>query len=456
MRCSWPLRFLFIIPLLACFGAVFLWHTPAQSQESQRLSFIRDAEIERTLRDYARPILQAADIPERSVQFVIVRDDAVNAFVAGGMNVFFYTGLLLGTDGPGEVIGVLAHEIGHIAGGHLIRGQEALRQASAEAILATILGVAAGLASGDTRAGSAVLSGGQEIARRNFLAFSRVQESSADAAALSFLDQQKLSAAGLLEFMDKLSAQELLPPERQVEFVRTHPLTRDRIDALQAHVAQSPYSKNPWSPQQIEQHRRMIAKLQGYLDPLRALQTYSADDSSIAAQYARAIAFYRRDDTSKALEIVAKLQAAEPNNPFFYELQAQIYFENGRVAEALPLYRKAVGLYGDSSLLRASFGHALIESRNDKNLPEAEQQLLESLRLEAHQPFVWRLLATLWGRQGLDGQSAYALAEEAMARGDNAGAATLAERAEKLLPKDSPFLLKVADIKASSKKPDEN
>ena len=203
-------------------------------------SFIRDAEIENYLHSLATPIYRAADIDPNSVTIVIVESNTVNAFVAEGMNEFFYTGLLQLTDTPEQLAGVIAHETGHIAGGHLIRGKEAMKNASAEAILSTLLAVAAGVASGNGGLAAGGLAGGNQLAERSFLGFSRSQEASADAAGLSFLDRARISARGMLEFFDKLKGQELLPADRQEEYVRTHPLTQDRIDAVQQHLDSSP------------------------------------------------------------------------------------------------------------------------------------------------------------------------------------------------------------------------
>lgn len=426
------------------------------AQPARQLSFIRDTEIENYLKDLAAPIMQAANIPADSVTLVIVNDNNLNAFVAGGMNIFFYTGLLQQSADAGQLIGVLAHETGHIAGGHLVRGRAAMEKASAQALLATVLGVVAGVAGGDPRAGTALIGGGQGLAMRNFLAFSREQESAADAAALQFLDSAKLSASGLLAFMEKLQDQELLPTDRQVEFVRTHPLTQDRITALRNHVAQSPYSGAPIPSRWAEQHRRMQAKLMGFTEPLRALSFYKANDTSFAARYARAIAQFKRNQLAPALAGVADLLVEEPNNSYLHELQGQMLFENGRVAEAIPAYRRALELRPDAPLVRTAYAHALLESKDATNVAPAILQLQESLRLEERAPFSWRLLATAYGRMGDEGASAYALAEEAMARGDAKAALTFIARAERLLPQASPHRLKLADLKSAAEKAAEN
>ncbi|MGE3771027.1 MAG: M48 family metalloprotease [Bdellovibrionales bacterium] len=423
---------------------------PAYAQ--QKLSFIRDAEIEDYLRTISHPIFEAAGIPPSSISFAMVQDPGLNAFVAGGMNIYVYTGLLEQAEDPLQLLGVLAHETGHISGGHLVRGRMAMEQASAQAVLAMILGVAAGIAGGNAEAGTAIIGGGQDLALRGFLAHSRVQESSADAAGMSFLDSARLPSSGLLQFMEKLKDQELLPTDRQVEYVRTHPLTQDRIDALQNHVAGSPYSKNAVPPGWTESHKRMQAKLLGFMDPMRALQKYDADDKTFAGRYARAVALFKRNQLGAALPVVDGLLVEEPQNAYLHELRGQMLFESSRVKEAVPSYARAVGLAPGSSLIRTSYAHALLESGDPGAIATAVEQLQESLRIEEKSPFTWRLLATAWGRQGHEGLSAYALAEEAVSGGNLKAAEAQVARAEKLLSANDPYRLRLLDLKASLKR----
>lgn len=427
---------------------------PARAQD--KISFIRDTEIETYLRDLARPIMQAAGLPLDSISISLVSDNNLNAFVAGGMNIYFYTGLLQQSADPGQLIGVLAHETGHISGGHLVRGRAAMEKASSQAMLATLLGVVAGVAGGDARAGQAIIGGGQGLALRNFLAFNREQESAADAAGMKFLDGAKLSSEGMLQFMETLQNQELLPVDRQVEFVRTHPLTQDRVNNIRNHVETSPYKDAPIPAAWVEQHRRMQAKLLGFTDPLRALTTYKATDTDFAPRYGRAIAQFKRNQLVPALAAVDALLKEEPENPYLHELKGQMLFENGRVAEAVPYYKRAVDLMPKAPLLRNGYAHALLESKDNSELQNVITQLNESLRYEERAPFTWRLLATAYGRQGNEGVSAYALAEEAMARGDSKTAGPLVQRAERLLPQGSPFRLKLLDLKAAVEDAEKN
>ncbi|MBI3419358.1 MAG: M48 family metallopeptidase [Proteobacteria bacterium] len=439
-------RFLFLFLLLLFMAP----HDAARAQESggsgSGLTVIRDVEIEKYLHDFGNPVFISAGLNPNSVKVVIVRDPVLNAYVAGGQNIFLHTALIQATDNARQLIGVIAHETGHIAGGHLARGSSAMKNASLQAILSMVLGVGAALASGDPNAGAAVITGGQQIAMRSMLGFTRVIEGSADAAGMRFMDANKISSRGLLEFLEKLGAQEVTPVDRQVEYARTHPLTQDRIDAVRAHVEQSPYGDAPVSAQLEEAHARLKAKLMGYLQPDAALLRYAEKDPRINARYARAIAHYQKGDMDQAVAQMNGLLKEEPSNPYFHELKGQILFESGHIREAADSYRKATSLMPEAGLLQAAYGHALVETHDPALLDEAVNHLNLSLRDEPHEPSTWRFLATAWGEKKSEGMVAYCLGEEALARADNGAARKWAERALKLLPKGSPYALRAQDI----------
>ncbi len=458
--------------LTAFFLALVLFFAPfglrAQGADGgDRLSFVRDAEIENYLRSLSDPIYRAADIDPSSVTIAIVQSNVVNAFVAEGMNEFFFTGLLQLTDSPEQLAGVIAHETGHIAGGHLIRGKQEMRNASAEAILGMLLAVAAGAVSGSADLMAGGIAGGLHVAERSYLRFSRAQESSADAAALRFLDRAGISSRGMDEFFHKLEGQELLPAERQDEYVRTHPLTQDRIDAVKNHCESSPFKDAKLDPKFYTMHERMKAKLIGFLQPETALLRYADGDPRIAARYARAIALYRTAQPDRALSLIDGLIKQEPDNPFFYELKAQVQFENSRIEGAVSNYKKSVDLLPSSPLLRQAYGHALLEAKDrakeNARLDLAIRELQESNRLESRVPLTWRFLAGAWGRKAeltkeasYKAMATYALAEEAAAQGNDKTASRLAARAMKNLPKGSAYWLRAQDIKLSAEQDDED
>ena len=436
------------IPLFAACVLAAVLALPVPAEAANRFSFIRDAEIEQTIRSWAAPLFQVAGLESSAVQIYIVNDRSLNAFVTGGQKLFINTGLLMASEHAGQVIGVIAHETGHIAAGHLARTHEALRDSSAQSILAFVLGAAAAVGTGRGDVGAAIITGGQTASVRNFLQYSRTQEAAADHAALTYLEQTGQSARGFMEFMVVLADQELLSHQRQDPYVRTHPLSRDRIETIRAHVEMSPYSNRPVSPEDALLHARMKAKLQAFLEPLgRTLRRYPETDTSLPARLARAVAHYRKPDLDRALPIIDGLIADFPRDPFLHELRGQMLFENARLAEALPSYREAVRLMPESNLLRRDLGRLQIELDDPALLPEAVEHLRAAVKADRHDAFAWRRLAIAYGRRGLMGDSALALAEEALIIGKFENAVFQAGKAEKLLPRGSSAWLHAQDIR---------
>lgn len=440
-----------IIPALMVFCLALVQGLSPALAQGRPLALIRDAEIEHTIRTYAEPIFQVAGIDPGAVDIYLVNDPSLNAFVAGGQNLFIHTGLLLAAESPGEVIGVIAHETGHIAGGHLARGAEQIEAARRTALLTTLLGMATAVATGNGGAGAAVMSGGATVAQRGFLTFSRSMENSADQAALGFLDAAGYSAEGLATFLARLENQELVPSSREAEYVRTHPLTHDRVEAVRERVAHSRNTGKPFPPAYDEMMVRMKAKLFGFLQPHVALRRY-ADDDSIAGRYARAIAEYRGGDLGEAIAAVDRLIAVEPQNPYFHELKGQILLESGRLAEARPAYEKAVSLLPDSPLLLLPLAQTKLESGDPQLAASAIGDLKAALEVDRDMPLAWRLLATAYGRSGDLGMAAVALAEEALAKGDGVAAAQQADRALQTLPTGSPGALRAQDIQHAAER----
>ncbi len=380
-------------------------------------TIIRDTEIESILRSWATPIFKAANLNPDAVHIIIVQSNAVNAFVAGGSNIFFYTGLINKTENAGELIGVIAHETGHIAGGHLIKGREAMERASYESIIGTILGIGVAIISGDSAAVPAISMGGNSMAMRKYLAHSRIQESSADQAALTFLEKAEINPAGMASFMDKLKADNYVPENQQSEYVRTHPLVDRRVDALKERISSSQYNSAQYPALWKEQHARMKAKLTGFINPEQVSWIYDDKDKSIAARYARAIAAYQNNKVDDALNKISALIETEPKNPYFHELKGQMLVDFNRVSEAVPNYKKAIELLPKASLFRIALAHALIESatQNEKDLlNNAVEQLEIALRNENKSTRIHRLLAIAYGRLGANNKAQIHLAEEAV------------------------------------------
>jgi predicted Zn-dependent protease len=437
-------RIIFFCALVFATVCSLPWVHSAAAQ--QTLSLIRDTEIEATIHSYAAPIFEAAGLDPSVVRIYLVNDDQINAFVAGGQNMFLNTGLLTRSKGPGQVTGVIAHEVGHIEGGHLARVHDALKRGTAETILAVVLGAAAA-AAGRPDVGTAVIAAGQNVALRNLLQYTRTQEGAADAAAMRYLEGTGQSARPLLEFFDVLQGQELLTPNRQDPYLRTHPLSRDRILAIGDFVDRSPHSDVPPPPEQVRSHARMVAKLHGFLDdPATTLRRYPAADETEAARYARAIAFHRANRFDEALAAVDALIAEQPGDPYFHELKGQMLFETGRPAEALGSYRRAAELKPRAPLIRIELGRVLLAANDPALLDEAIEHLRTATLFEPDRPFAWRQLAIALGRDGRLGDSALALAEEALLQKKLPEAKFQAGKAERLLERGSPGWLRALDI----------
>jgi predicted Zn-dependent protease len=430
--------------------AVLFILLPATAR-AESMQIIRDAEIEATLKTMCTPVFRQAGVSPDAVRFVLVQDDTLNAFVAGGQNIFINTGLLLKTKNAAEVIGVVAHETGHIALGHLFRAQEQMDNMSYQALLAGVLGIAAGIAAHSGQAGMAIAGAGQGMAINDMLSHTRTQEASADQAGTRFLAGANLPVTGFLSFMETMKDQELLPDAAQSPYVRTHPMTQERIDFLKSTADTREKSGRSGSvPANWDALQgRMRAKLLGYIEPDRALQDRS---DSRDAQYARAIAWYRKGQMDRALSVLDPLIDVEPMNPYLYELKGQILFEAGRIAQSIAPYSRAANLAPHAGLIRIAYGHALLEAQGEPGqfLPEAIRQLEQAVETETHAPEAHYFLAMAYGRQGKEGLSRLHLAEKYAMENRMDLADREAHLAVRLLPERSPGRLRAEDIIAAA------
>jgi predicted Zn-dependent protease len=433
-----PIRRFALVPALVA-GLTL----PAVPAAALSVSLIRDAEIEATLQRFLTPLLEASGLGAGSVQIYIVNDPQLNAFVAGGMNLFLNTGLIMATQNPGQLVGVMAHETGHIAGGHLSRVTVPQHRAAAEAILATVLG-AATAAIGAPGLGAAVIAGGAQYAQADLMRFSRGQEAAADQAGLTYLTRAGLSGRGLGEFFHTLENQTVLVTSNATPWLLSHPLTRERIIFVENWVAQHPDPPAPagWA----DAHRRMVVKLKAFLnDPNETLAAFK-DDDSLYGRYARAIAEYRIPELPQALKDIDALIKEHPDDPYFHELKGQMLFENGRVQDAVPPYREAVRLDPDSALLRIGLAQALIETNAPGPTREAIQQLQDARQREPDNAVAWRLLGIAQGRAGEQGLSDLAFAEYALRVGKRDDARLYANRAKGKIAASDPGWLRLQDI----------
>ncbi len=413
-------------------------------QPASAFSLIRDAETEQLLRDYSNPLLRAAGLEPSTVRIFIVNDPSINAFVAGGANLFIHTGLILASDNPNMLKGVIAHEAGHIAGGHLARGSEALEDAQLSTILTYVLGAAAGLAGGG-EAAAGILSAGQHVTQRNLLSFTRVNEQSADQAALTYLDETGVPVSGLLELMEKLRAKELIYRGQLDPYALTHPLSKERVANIRGHLMQKGEVGNGLSPADIERYARVSGKLKGFInDPQLTLN--NTPDTSSANKIARIVAYHRQSKTELALSEISTLLKAEPNNPYFIELKGQILAENGRHKKALPYYLKAVELIPDSGLLRTDYARALL-SQTTPNYTLAAKHLKQASLQDSTNSLTWQLLGQSEAKLGNNGAAALAYAEASLLRNEAELARRYATEALDKLPKSSPALLRAQDAR---------
>jgi len=426
---------------------------PAAAQGS-RIGFIRDAEIEGLLSDYATPILKAAGVGASAVHIYLVGSTSFNAFVADGRRIFVNSGVLMQADTPNEVIGVLAHETGHIAGGHLARIRDSMRTAQAIAFLGMMLGagaMAAGAVSGDfstgAQAGQALMLGSQHAATRSFLSYRRGEEAAADRSAINYLNATGQSSKGMLTTFASLADQSFLSAKYADPYAQSHPMPRDRVANLEKLAKESPYFDKKDPPALQARHDLARAKLSGYLEhPSSVARRYPRSDTSLPAQYARAISQMRTGDYRGALSSVDKLIAANPNYPYFWELKGDILVKSGRPRDSISSYQKAISLAPNPGLIQVGLGIAMISANDQGILDEGIRQLNAGLQREPDYAPGYRYLAIGYGRAGRVPDAELATAQEHFTRGDYEMAHRFAQRAKQGLAAGSPAWLRADDI----------
>ena len=434
----------YLARLLALFAALQLVAQPAAAQ-----SILRDAETEALLQDMVEPLTEAAGLGKGSVEIVLVNDSSINAFVAGGQRIYIHSGLINTAATANEVQGVMAHELGHITGGHIIRSSEGMSAATNISILSLLLGAVA-IAAGAGDAGMGVLMAGQQAAMGKYLAFSRVQESSADAAGTQFLSKAGISGRGTIEFFKKLQNYEFRYGYRhddEAGFASTHPLTGDRISNLQGELEKDPaWDKRP-DPVLEERFQRAKAKLYGYLaQPEATLRDYPPSMTGIPARYARAYAYHKDAQIDKALAETKALIAMDPSDPYFLELEGQILLESGRPNDALEPLREATTMTGNNPLIASTFGHALIATEDRANFAEAETVLKAAVSKDRENPFAWYQLGVVYAARGDMPRARLASAEQQIMSGRIPEALQSAEAAEFGLPEGSPDWIRAQDV----------
>jgi predicted Zn-dependent protease len=384
------------------------------SVPAQALNIIRDTQIEKTLEVWSAPILKEAGLSNDQVRLVLVNSDQVNAFVAGGANIFIYAGLIEKAEYPEEIKGVIAHEIGHITGGHLIAGRKAIERASFQSILATALGIGAAILTGDGRAAAAISAGGSGAATAGFLSHSRIQESAADQAGFQYMEDAGVNPQGIVSFLEKLEGQELLPASQQSEYMRTHPLTRDRVDTMRVKAQKSGVSGPLGVSQSQKDFDLMKAKLMAFRKPNMVPRYYDLKTNADDALYAHAIMRYRQSRYDQAVNLFDQLIEKSPDNPFFHEMKAQTLRDAGRLADSEIAYRKALSHINNAPLIQGNLAHVMITQQ--KTNKEIGDLLSAAIQADSRDTNAYRLMATYKGRIGLEADAQYYLAEEAAAQ----------------------------------------
>ncbi len=426
----------------------------AQERATKGPPVIRDTEAEQLLRDYTRPILRAAGLEKQNIQVVIINDSAFNAFVADGHRIFVNYGAILQSETPNQLIGVLAHETGHLAGGHLAKMRQQLANAQTQLVIATLLGVGAiaagargGSDNGLTSAGAAALSAPQTVIQRSLLSYQRAQEEDADRAGVKFLTMTGQSPKGMYDTFKRFANESLFAAEGADPYVQSHPMPQQRVDMLEQLAKTSPYWNKKDDPALQLRHDMVRAKISAFMERESTVyRRYPLSDTSLPARYAHAIATYRHGDLRTALAQIDALIQVQPTNPYFYELRGQALLEGGKPAEAIAPLRKAMQLSNNAPLIEMLLGQALVATDNSAYSAEAIAILKAALARETEAPLGYTQLAMAYAKKGDYADADLASAQAAYLRGDNKTARELASRAKTRFAVGTPGWVKADDI----------
>ena len=438
---NWLSRAVFRLSgLAAVVGLILAAASPAAAQGA-----IRDTEIEGIIHEWSAPVFSAMGLEPSEVEILLINDTQLNAFATRGRIMGLNTGLILKTRSPNELLGVVAHEAGHIRNRHTLR--DGAQGAGMQPMLMTMALGALAIAAGAPDAGAVLLGNSQYFGTLSALRYMTHQEGEADNTGARALENAGLSGRGLVSFFENFRSQEVFSDARRFPYFRSHPLSSDRIETLRRFVAEQTHYDAPESPERIAQHALVLAKIHAFMDqPNQTLRDYPESDVSLPGRYARAIAWYRDGQTDKALAAVDALLTEQPENPYLWELKGQILFEEGRPAEAIGAHQKSVDLKPDAPLLRINLAHALIETHDSANLHVAIDHLKRATALEDDNTLGWRLLSQAYATQGKEGEARLASAEMYFAAGAEQEATQFALRARDMLPPGSAEWTRAMDI----------
>jgi predicted Zn-dependent protease len=445
------------LKLTALTMAVALAASPmlAEAQENKGPPVLRDTETEQLLREYTRPILRAAGLEKQNIQMVIINQSVFNAFVADGRRIFVNYGAILQSETPNQIIGVMAHETGHLAGGHLAKMREQMAAAQTQMIIAMLLGAGAMVAgaksggsnNGLTNAGAAMFSAPGEVIRRNLLSYVRQQEENADKAGVKFLNATGQSSRGMYETFKRFTDESLFAARGSDPYVQSHPMPAQRVAALEELARSSPYWDKKDDPALQLRHDMARAKISAFMERQETVyRRYPMSNTSLPARYAHAITTYLHGDLRSALSQIDALIQQQPNNPYFYEVRGQALLEGGKPQEAIAPLRKAVALSNNAPLIEMMLGQALVATGNNAYTDEAINILRAAVARETEAPIGYTQLAMAYGRKGDYAQADLASAQAAYLRGDNKTARDLASRAKTRFAIGTPGWVKADDI----------
>jgi predicted Zn-dependent protease len=464
MLCHIALRKASKLTALATAVALAMAPLSALAQPEKGPPTIRDTESEQLLREYTRPILRAAGLEKQNIQVVIINESVFNAFVADGRRIFVNYGAMMQSETPNQIIGVLAHETGHLAGGHLAKMREQLAQAQTQMIIAMLLGAGALVAgsrgggnNGLTNAGAAAVSAPGEIIRRTLISYQRAQEENADRAGVKFLNATGQSAKGMSETFKRFTNDSLFAAHGADPYVQSHPMPAERVEALEGLARSSPYwDKKDDAALQLR-HDMVRAKISAFMERQDTVyRRYPMSNDTLPARYAHAITTYLHGDLRSALVQIDGLIQQQPGNPYFYELRGQALLEGGKPVEAIAPLRKAVALSNNAPLIEMLLGQALVASNSNAYTEEAIAILRAAVARETEAPLGYMQLAMAYGRKGDYAQADLASAQAAFLRGDNKTARELASRAKTRFAIGTPGWVKADDIVAAKPLPGQN
>ncbi|GAA0637804.1 M48 family metalloprotease [Brevundimonas lenta] len=421
-------------------GLVLTAASPASAQ-----SAVRDTEIEAIIHEWSDPVFSAMGLEPTEVEILLINDNELNAFAIPGRVMGLNTGLILRTRTPNELLGVIAHEAGHIRNRHVLR--DGAQQAGMQPMLMTMALGALALAAGAPDAAAVLLGNSQYFGALSSLRYISHQEGEADNTAARALEGAGQSGRGLVSFFENFRSQEVFSDARRYPYFRSHPLSSERIENLRRLVSEQPHYGVTDSEERLAQHALVVAKIHAFMDaPNSTLRAYPESNTTLPARYARAIAWYRDGQTDRALAAVDVLLQEQPDNPYLWELRGQILFEEGRPAEAIGAHQKSIELKPDAPLLRINLAHAMIETQDPDQIALAVDQLKRATAMEKDNTMGWRLLSQAYASQGKEGEARLASAEMYFAMGAEEQATQFALRARDMLPQGSAEWTRAMDI----------